>query len=168
MLSKGIEQKLNDQVRKELFSAYLYLSMAAYFNEINLDGMANFFRVQAQEERDHGMMIFDFINDAGGKVKLQQIEAPKSDFNSIIEVFEIALDHEKGVTKSIYSIVDLANVEKDHKTIAFLKWFIDEQVEEEATAESNLSKIKLVDGDGRGILMVDQELAKRVYTPPVK
>jgi ferritin len=166
MLSEKIEKELNNQVRKEFFSAYLYLSMATYFYDRSLDGFANFFRVQAQEERDHAMMTFDFINEAGGSVKLQKIDSPENEFKSIVRVFELFLDHERYITKSIYNIVDLANTEKDHKTITFLKWFIDEQVEEESTAESNLAKVKLVEDDGRGILMLDQEFAKRIYAQP--
>ncbi|MEN8905197.1 MAG: ferritin [Clostridiales bacterium] len=167
MLSEKLGKLLNDQIRKELFSAYFYLSMSAYFYDKSLDGMANFFRVQAQEERDHGMMIFDYIKETGGRVLLQKIDEPKHDFKSIVEVFKMALDHERGVTKSIYNMVNVANEEKDHKTITFLRWFIDEQVEEESTAESNLAKVKMMGDDGRGIFMIDQELLKRVYTPPI-
>jgi len=166
MISKKMEQKLNEQIQKEFFSAYLYLSMEAYFASKNLNGFANFFRVQDQEERDHAMMFFNYISHVGGTVKLEKIDAPKSDFSSIDEVMEMVLEHERFVTASIYSIVDLALEEKDHKTNAFLQWFVTEQAEEEATAESNLNKVKLVGNDGRGILMIDSELAQRIYTPP--
>lgn len=166
MISEKMQQKLNEQIQKEFFSAYLYLSMEAYFASRNLNGFANFFRVQAQEERDHAMMFFNFVNHVGGKIRLGMIEEPKSDFESIEEVMRMALEHEQYVTSSIYSIVDLAIEERDHKTNAFLQWFVTEQAEEEASAEGNLEKIKLIGTDGRGILMMDAELAQRVYTPP--
>ncbi|MDP4183209.1 MAG: ferritin [Bacillota bacterium] len=166
MISERMQQKLNEQIQKEFFSAYLYLSMETYFTSQNLSGFANFFRVQAQEERDHAMMFFNYVTHVGGKVKLGQIDEPKSDFESIEEVIRMSLEHEQFVTKSIYSIVDLALEEKDHKTNAFLQWFVTEQAEEESTAESNLNKVKLIGNDGRGILMLDAEMAQRVYSPP--
>lgn len=166
MISEKIQKKLNEQIQKEFYSAYLYLSMEAYFSSKNLSGFANFFRVQAQEERDHAMMFFNYVNHVSGKVKLGMIEEPKSEFESIEEVLKMALEHERFVTSSIYSIVDLAIEERDHKTNAFLQWFVTEQAEEEATAEANLEKIKLIGSDARGILMMDAEMAQRVYTPP--
>lgn len=166
MVSEGMQQKLNEQIQKEFFSAYFYLSMEGYFASRNLGGFANYYRVQAQEERDHAMMFFNYISHVGGRVKLGQIDGPKYDFASIEEVMELTLEHEQFVTKSIYSIVDLALEERDHKTNAFLQWFVTEQAEEEANAENNLHKVRLVGDDGRGILMLDAELAQRVYTPP--
>lgn len=166
MLSKNIEIKLNEQVQKEFYSAYLYLSMSAYLKSRNLDGFANFFSVQAQEERDHALKIYDYINQAGGKVVLAKIDAPMSDYGSIEEVMKLSLEHEQFVTKSIHSIVDAALEEKDHSTYSFLQWFVIEQVEEEATADYNLKKLRIAGNDGRGILMIDAELAQRVYTPP--
>jgi ferritin len=165
MINEKIESLLNDQVNKELFSAYLYLSIEAYFNSINLQGFAHWFRVQTMEERDHALLIFEFINRAGGRVKLQPIEGPKVDFASIQEALAQSLEHERFVTNSIYNIVDVARQEKDHKTDSFLKWFIDEQVEEEENADNNIKKYELVKDDGRGILMLDAEFAARVYTP---
>lgn len=166
MISESIEQKLNDQVQKEFYSEYLYLSMSAYFKSINLDGFANFFNVQAQEERDHAMKIFEFINQVGGRVTLKQIDAPRTEFESIEEVLKLSLEHEQFITKSIHDIVDAALTEKDHTTYSFLQWFITEQVEEEATADHNIKRFKLVGNDGKGILMIDAELAQRVYAPP--
>ena len=163
MISETLQKQLNEQIKKELFSEHLYLSMAAYLYDKSLDGMANFFRVQAQEERSHGMKIYDYLNDVGGRILLSNIEAPQTEFSDLEEVFRSALNHERYVTKSIYEIVDTAKKERDHKTDAFLKWFIDEQVEEEATAESNLAKIKLVGKDGGSLLMIDAEMAKRVF-----
>ncbi|MCX7749745.1 MAG: ferritin [Clostridia bacterium] len=166
MISQKMQQKLNEQITKEFYSAYLYLSMEAYFASQNLNGFANYFRVQAQEERDHAMMFFNYINHVGGRVILGQIDAPQTDFSSLEEVMKMTLDHEQFVTRSIYDLVDLAIEERDHKTNAFLQWFVTEQAEEEASAENNLHKVKLVGTDGRGILMLDAEMAQRVYTPP--
>lgn len=165
MISEKIEKLLNDQINKELFSAYLYLSIEAYFNSINLQGFAHWYRIQIQEERDHALLIFEYINRVGGRVKLQPIEGPKVDFSSIQEALAQTLEHERFVTNSIYNIVDAARQERDHKTDSFLKWFIDEQVEEEENSDNNIKKYELVKDDGKGILMLDAEFATRVYTP---
>ncbi|MCX7841793.1 MAG: ferritin [Clostridia bacterium] len=166
MISDKLQEKLNEQVQKEFFSAYLYLSIEAYFASVNLNGFANWFHVQAQEERDHAMMIFNYINRVGGRVILRQIDAPRTDFKSVEEALKLTLEHEQFVTKSIYSIVDVALEERDHKTNSFLQWFVNEQVEEEGNADNNIKRYELVKGDGRGILMLDAELAQRVYAPP--
>lgn len=166
MINQKIEKLLNEQVQKEFFSAYFYLAMEAYLTEQNLSGFANFFRIQTQEERDHAMMFFSYINHVGGRVKLEAIEQPQFEFSSPQEVFELALKHEQFVTESIYNIVNAAIEEKDHKTNAFLQWFVTEQAEEEANMENYLRKLKLIGNDGRGLLMLDQELAQRVYTAP--
>lgn len=166
MVSERMLQKLNEQVQKEFYSAYLYLSMEAHLASQNLNGFANFFHVQAQEERDHAIKFFNYINQVGGKVTLGQIDAPPSEFESPQEIFRLSLEHERSVTKSIYNLVDIALEERDHTSHAFLQWFITEQAEEEATADSNLKKLKLIGNDGRGLLMIDAELAQRVYTPP--
>lgn len=167
MISEKMQQKMNEQIVKEFYSAYLYLSFEAYFESLNLKGFANWFRVQAQEERDHAMMFFNYINHVGGRVILGQIEAPKWDFNSIEEVLKMGYEHEQFVTRSIYSIVDLAIEERDHMSNSFLQWFVNEQAEEESNADSNLKKLKLVGNDGRGILMLDADFATRVYAQPV-
>lgn len=167
MISDKMEKLLNDQIQKELYSSYLYLSFEAYFTSRNLNGFAHWFRMQAMEERDHALIFYNYINQVGGRVKLQAISAPEWDFNSIEEVLSKQLEHERFVTESIYNIVDQAVEERDHKTNSFLKWFIDEQVEEEDTAEHNLGKFRLVgENDGKGILMLDAEMATRVYTVP--
>ena len=165
MINEKIQKLLNDQLNKELFSAYLYLSIEAYFESINLKGFAHWFRVQAQEERDHSLLFFEYINRVGGKVTLQPIEGPTVDFASIQEALTMTLEHERFVTNSIYNIVDAARQDRDHKTDSFLKWFIDEQVEEEENADNNIKKFELVKDDGKGILMLDTEFAARVYTP---
>lgn len=165
MISEKMEQKLNEQMQKEFFSAYLYLSISAYFDYQNLKGFANWFHIQAQEERDHAMLIFSYIGRVGGKVRLAQIDAPQLDFASIEEALNKTFEHEQFITKSIYDIVDVAVEERDHKTNAFLQWFVNEQVEEEENADDNIKKFQLVKDDGRGILMMDNELAARVYVP---
>lgn len=166
MVSKNIEKLINEQINKEFYSAYFYLSIEAYLRSINLDGFANFFRVQVQEERDHAMLFFNFLNHINGNIKLEAIATPPFEFKSPEEVFELALKHEYTVTESIYNIVNAAVEEKDHKTNTFLQWFVTEQAEEESNIEKYLKKIQLVGEDGRGILLLDQELAARVYTPP--
>lgn len=166
MLSEKMCGLLNEQVQKEFYSAYFYLSMEAYFLDRNLDGFANFFRVQVQEERDHAMKIFSYISQAGGKIRLQQIDAPQADFASPEQVFELTYQHEQFVTKSIYTLVDQSVGEKDHATNNFLQWFVTEQVEEEATMDKILKKLKLIKDDAHALLMLDAELAQRVYTPP--
>ncbi|WP_010244219.1 ferritin [Acetivibrio cellulolyticus] len=167
MINEKLEKLLNDQIQKEFYSAYLYLSFEVYFTSRNLNGFANWFRVQAMEERDHAIIFLNYLNLVGGRVKLQELPAPEWNFNSIEEVLTKALEHERFVTGSIYSIADQAIEDRDHKTNSFIKWFIDEQTEEEANAEQNLSSIKLIgENDGKGILMLDAELAKRVYVVP--
>jgi Ferritin-like protein len=166
-ISENIQERFNEQIQKEFFSEYLYTSMEAYFKHISLDGFANYFHVQALEEHDHAMMFFNYILETGGKVELRLIEKPKNDFQSAKEVFQLSLDHEKFVTKSIHGLVDAAQAEKDYTAITFLQWFITEQREEESSMDRVLNKLKLVEGDGRGLLLLDQELALRVYTPPV-
>ena len=165
MASQKILNALNNQLQMEFFSEYFYMSMEAYFMDNNLDGFANFFNVQAKEERDHAYKLFNYIGRAGGKVILQAIEQPKVDFESPLEVFELALNHEKLITNSIHELTDLAISEKDHTTASFLRWFIDEQSEEEESMEKIVRKLRLLNNDPAGLLMIDQELAKRVYVP---
>lgn len=163
MISTKLENMLNDQLNKELYSAYLYLSIEAYFTSLNLAGFAHWFHVQVQEERDHALIFFNYISKVGGRVKLQAIDAPQVDFSSIGEALELTLKHEQFVTQSIYDIVDQAISERDHKTNSFLQWFVTEQVEEEENATMNIGKFNLVKDDGKGIMMLDTELAGRVY-----
>jgi ferritin len=166
MLSQKLQDAFNTQINKELYSEYLYLSMAAYCYNLDLDGFANFFIVQTQEEHFHAMKMFNFVTDCNGKVILKPIAGPEVDFKSIIEVFEKTLAHEQFITKSINELMDLAVKESDHASASLLKWFVDEQVEEEATDSKLLSKLKLINGEGHGMLMLDAELATRVFTPP--
>jgi ferritin len=166
MLSQKLQDAFNAQINKELFSEYLYLSMAAYCFSQDLDGFANYFMVQTQEEHFHAMKMFNFVTDCGGKVILAPIAGPEVEFKSIVEIYEKTLAHEQFITKSINELTSLALKENDHASASFLKWFIDEQVEEEATVTKILSKLKLIKGEGQGLLMLDTELAARVFTPP--
>jgi ferritin len=167
MVNQKVQEKLNEQIQKELYSAYLYLSMETYFLSEGLDGFANWFHVQAQEERDHAMLIFNYLNRIGGRIELRQIDAPPVEFESICHVLKQTLEHEQMVTQSIYDIVDVAAEVRDHKTSAFLQWFVNEQVEEEENAEKNLRDYELIEGDGKGTMMLDRELGARVYVPTV-
>lgn len=166
MLSKKLEKELNTQMNNEFFAEYEYLSMAAYYHAENLDGIANYFHVQAQEEHFHAMKIFHFILDKGGKVELQQIAQPDVNFKSHIEVFEKALAHEQKVTKSINVLMDEAIKENDHAVNSFLKWYVDEQVEEESSANKALGKMQIIGGKGEGLLILDQEFGQRSFAAP--
>ena len=166
MISKKLQDAFNEQINKELYSEYLYLSMASYSYSKDMDGVANFFMVQTQEEHFHAMKMFNFVNDRGGRILLKPLAGPEVDFKSIKDLFEATLAHEKVVTASINNLMDIAIKENDHAAASFLKWFVDEQVEEEATIGKILSKLKLIGNDGQGLLMIDTELATRVFTPP--
>jgi ferritin len=161
MISKTLETALSRQVNRELYSAYLYLSMSSYFETVNLKGFAKWMRVQAKEERMHAMKIYDYVVARGGKVALQDIEAPKNKWASAAKVFEDSYAHEQKVTGMINGLVDLAMKEKDHATFEMLQWFVKEQVEEEEHASDILNQIKIV-GDVPGHLFyLDHHLAKR-------
>jgi ferritin len=166
MLSKKMEKALNDQVKNEMYSAYLYLSMAMYFQSVNLKGFAHWMQVQMQEEMFHAEKFRGYINDRGGRVILQALEKPAADFGSVVQAFEETLKHEKFITGKINNLVKLSMQENDHATNAMLQWFVNEQVEEEATADEILQQLKLIGDNGHGIIMIDRELGQRVYTPP--
>ena len=166
MLKEKIQKALNQQVNAELYSSYLYLAMAAYFESINLKGFANWMRVQTQEELVHAMKFYDFIIERGGKAVLSSIEGPPTEWASPLAVFEQAYEHEQKVTGLINNLVDLSIAEQDHATNNFLQWFVAEQVEEEASADEVVQKIKLMGDASGGLFMLDRELAQRVFTPP--
>lgn len=166
MISQKLENAINNQINKEFYSEYLYLSMEAHFHSLDLDGIANFFHVQTLEEHAHGMLLYQYLIDRGGKVILSKIDAPQTEFSSAIDAFEKTLEHERFVTKSINDLMDVAIKENDHAAASFLKWFVDEQVEEEATDTKILNRLKLINGEGHGLLMIDSELAARTFTPP--
>jgi ferritin len=156
-----MEEALNRQVNRELFSAYLYLSMSAYFSSVNLSGFAKWMRVQAKEERAHAMKIYEYILARGGKITLSDIEAPKAKWASASKVFEDVYAHEQKVTGMINALVELATKEKDHASFEMLQWFVKEQVEEEEHASEILVKVKTL-GDVPGHLFyLDHELGKR-------
>ena len=165
MLKKKIEKALNEQVNKELFSAYLYQSMAAQAEHDGLEGVANWMDVQAEEEMFHARKIYDYINEQGGRVILKAIEEPPAEFESPKAMFEKALEHEQFITKSINELVDLARKENDHATEIFLQWYVTEQVEEEDNVGGILDKLELIGDQGRGMYMLDKELADRTFTP---
>ncbi len=166
MLSKKLESELNKQLNAELYSAYLYLSMAAYYESKNLKGFANWMNVQAQEEQVHGMKIYDYINGRGGRVQLAVIEAPPVEWSSVVDVFDNVYSHEQKVTGLINNLVNIATEEKDHATVNFLQWFVAEQVGQEASAPEVLEQLTFIDGKGSGIFMLDRELKQRVFSPP--
>lgn len=161
MLNPKVQDALNKQINAELFSSYLYLSMAAYFEAEDLKGMASWMRVQTGEENQHAMRIFDFINDRGGRVTLSQIEAPKTQWKSPLEVFQEAYQHEQKITGLINDLMNLVAVERDGAGHDFLEWFCREQVEEEAAAQLIVAQLKLVGDSGVGLYLLDQELGKR-------
>jgi len=168
MLNKEMERALNAQVNAEMYSAYLYLSMSAYFQSKSLGGFASWMRVQAQEEMVHAMKLYDFINERGGRVILEPIEAPPTEWDSPLATFEAVYEHEQKVTGLINELVELALEKHDHATNIFLQWFVSEQVEEEDSANDVVEKIKLM-GDARGgLFMLDRELGQRVFTPPAE
>ncbi len=160
-MNSKIESAFNEQLNAELFSSYLYLSMAAYFGSQNLKGMAQWMRMQVQEENMHGMKFFDFINERGGKVTLAKIKEPKTEWRSPLDVFEDTCEHEGKITSLINELVDLAIKEKDHAANGFLQWFVTEQVEEEATVQEIRDKLKLIGDNPVALFMIDQELGQR-------
>ncbi|HWQ80869.1 MAG TPA: ferritin [Ignavibacteria bacterium] len=167
MISKKLQDAINSQINKELYSAYFYLAMSAYCKTKDLDGFANFFYVQYQEETFHAMKFYNYLLDRGGDVVLTKIDTPPADFKSPLDVFEKTLEHEQFVTKSINDLLDLSIKENDHASASFLKWYVDEQVEEEATVSRLVNRMKLVGDNVGGLFIVDSELKARVFTPPV-
>lgn len=168
MIKKGILDALNYQLNAELYSAYLYLSMAAYFESTDLSGFANWMRVQAQEELTHAMKFYYYIVQRGARVSLTSIDAPQSEWESPLKAFEHVYQHERKVTGLINELVNLALAEGDHATNNFLQWFVAEQVEEEDSASSVLQKVKLAGESTGGLFMLDSELGQRVFNPPAQ
>ncbi len=167
MISKKMEKALNEQVNAELYSAYLYLSMESYFKSLNLNGFANWMRVQTQEEISHAMKIYEFIDERGGRIILKPVKGPETEWDSPLAVFNGVYEHEQMVTGLINNLVNLAIKEKDHATNAFLQWFVNEQVEEESSADEMVQQLKMMEKAPGGMFMLDRELGQRVFTPPV-
>lgn len=165
MVSEKIAKLINEQIAHEQYAAQYYLSMSAWFSGKDLDGIANYFRVQSKEELMHADKMFDYLNDVGGEIIIGQIPKPPHEFENATDIFEKALAHEKIVTKSIFNIVKNANEEGDFATTSFLQWFINEQVEEEASASQYVTKIKMVCDNPSALYLFDQELSQRVFTP---
>lgn len=165
MLNETLLKALNDQVNFEFYSSYTYLAMAGYCESIDLPGFANFFRVQAKEELDHAMKFYDYVYQKNGLVELEMIEKPQGTYEGVIDVFEKGYAHEQLVTKRIYELTDVAYESKEHATISLLKWFIDEQVEEENSFNALLKKVRRAEGNPAAIYLLDDELANRVYAP---
>ena len=161
MIGKAMQEAMNEQINKELFSSYLYLSMAAYFEDKNLPGFGNWMRIQADEERGHAMKLYDFILERGGRVLLKAIDAPKTEWTSSLEVAEEVAAHEAKVTASINALYELALKEKDYPAQVTLQWFISEQVEEEKNAAEIVANLKLIEARGTAVLMLDHRLGKR-------
>lgn len=166
MLKENVERALNDQIDAEVGSAWLYFSMAAWFQWKNLPGMANWMRVQGQEELTHAQKFYDFVLARGGRVRLGTIEAPQGEWESPLAAFEAALKHEQWITSRIDDLTVLATEGRDHATRIFLEWFVTEQVEEEASAEEVVQKLRLLGDSGPGLFLLDREMATRTFTPP--
>lgn len=166
MIDKRMEKAINKQINWELYSSYLYMSMAAYFESVNLKGFSNWMRVQAMEELTHAKRFYDFLTARGGRVVLTEIKSPPTDWKSPLAVFENVLDHEQHVTALINDLVDLSVKMKDHATNSFLQWFVNEQVEEEASADEIVQSLKLNKNNPGGLYMIDKDLAQRTFVPP--
>ncbi|MBU0679670.1 MAG: ferritin [Verrucomicrobia bacterium] len=161
MLSEKMRGELNAQINEEYYSAYLYLSMSAYCQDMGLPGFANWFRRQYEEEVVHALKILDYVAGRGARVELRAIAEPAKDFGEPVDLFEASLRHERHITGCIHALVDLALEEKDHATHAMLQWFVNEQVEEESSAGEILTKLKFA-GDNKGaLLMIDRDLSQR-------
>ena len=161
MISQTIQNAINQQIKHEFYSSYLYLSMSAYFETLSLPGFARWMRVQSQEENVHAMKFFDFVNDRGGSVELQALDQPPSEFQSPLDVFEQALQHERKVTTAIHQLYGVAAKENDYATQTLLQWFITEQVEEEKNAGQIVEQLKMTGGEPSALLLLDRELAAR-------
>ena len=165
MLSKKLEAAINAQINAEFWSAYLYLSMSAHFAADGKPGFANWFEIQFKEEQDHAMKFLKYVIERGGKVELKPIEKVALSWDSPLAAFKDTLEHEIKVTEMINNLVTLAKEEKDYATESMLKWFVDEQVEEEATAQSYIDALNMIKDNGFGIYTLDKEMQSRSYTP---
>jgi ferritin len=161
MLSEATQGAINEQIKNELYSAYLYLSMSAYCEANSLPGFARWLRLQSEEEVEHAMKFFDFVNVRGGRVELQAIDQPPTEFASALEIFEQTLAHERKVTAMIHRLYEIALEEKDYPAQVMLHWFIDEQVEEESNATQILDTLRMVGDKGQALVMLDKELGQR-------
>ena len=167
MLSEKLTKALNEQIGNEFYSGYFYLSMVAWFEESSLNGFASWMKIQAQEELSHAMIMFNFLQEAGGKTDLPGIVKPPVDYTSALDIFRRGLEHEQFITSKINELMNLAEDEKNHAMRSFLNWFVDEQLEEEASFSTILGKLDLIEkSGGGGIFMLDNELAARTFAVP--
>lgn len=167
MLSKKLQEALNKQINEEYYSSYIYLAMAAYLEDGNLDGCAHWMRMQAAEEYQHAMKIFDYLIDRGGRVELREVKAPPKEWESPLAVFKASLEHEKFMTTNINKLADLCIEEKDHATNNLMQWYVSEQVEEESQVEDIVKKLQMMGADGPGLFLMDRELKSRPAPTPL-
>lgn len=160
-ISKTMQEAINEQIKNELYSAYLYLAMSAHFEAANLPGFAHWMRVQAKEEEGHAMRFFDYVNERGGRVQLKAIDQPPQEWKSPLEVFQQVLEHEQKVTEMINGLYAQAIKENDYASQVMLHWFLEEQVEEEKSASSILEQLRMIEARGSGLLYLDHELGER-------
>lgn len=166
MLNERIEKMLVEQMNFEISSAYIYLAMGAYLDSCDMPGLANWMKVQWQEEIFHATKMYDYIVDRGGRIVMEGIAAPQDEWGSVLAVFEHALRHEQTVTEKINKLMTAAIEEHDHATRSFLNWYVDEQIEEEANVEGIIKHLKMVKDSGHGMYMLDKELSTRVFVQP--
>ena len=167
-LNKNVEAILNNQINKEFWSAYFYLSMSNYLNANGMSGFANWMKVQFEEETSHAMKMMDFVNERGGRVILEPISEVPSEWEGVLNIYEETLRHEETVTGLINECVNVAIEEKDHATVNFLQWFVDEQVEEEAGVSEIIDQLKMIGCQGNGLYMIDKEFKSRVFVDATK
>lgn len=167
MLNQKMADAFNDQINKELYSAYLYFAMQSYFEELNLQGFANWFNVQVQEEKAHAMGMYNYMHERCAKFELKAIDLPVVEGKTIIEIFNQVLKHEQFVTSRINALLDIAEEVKDRAAISFLDWYLKEQVEEESNVSNILATLKLIGDDKNALLLFDKDLATRVFNQPV-
>ena len=165
-MDKRVHELLNQQINKELYSAYLYLDFSNYFKRVGLDGFANWYYIQAQEERDHAMLFYQYLQNESQLVTLEAVDKPDKVINTHMDALLAGLEHEKYVTSLIHDIYSAAYDVRDFRTMQFLDWFVKEQGEEETNANDMITKFELFGGDAKGLYMLNQELAARVYSAP--
>ena len=165
-MNEKITKLLNEQINKEFYSAYLYLAISNYYDDLDLDGYANYYMIQAQEERDHALLFLKYMQNNGLDISFKAIDKPEQKFDSILEPLEVAAEHERYVTSLIHAIYHECHEAKDYRTMKFLDWFVDEQMEEEENADKMVSRYQLFGSDPKGLYLLDQEYAARVYTAP--
>lgn len=167
MLSKKLLDGLNKQINEEYYSSYLYQAMVGYFEDLNLDGCAHWMKMQAEEEHQHALKIFDYVVERGGRIELFEVAKPPMQWDSPRAAFEAAYEHEKFMTENISKLADLAIEEKDHATNNLMQWYVSEQVEEEASVDDILKKLDLMGDQGTGLFLMDRELLKRAAPAPL-